>query len=80
MYDPERYAGLGAGASEQYVSALLVHLPARLARAAKARGGRDDHCGPARFPVELTSGNSAAAEAGLAALARALEREEAASE
>ena len=81
MYDPERYAGLGMSASEQYVSALLAICPPDWSEQRKREVAEMVIAVLRGFTVEfLTSGNSAAVEAGFAALARALEREEAASE
>lgn len=81
MYDPERYAGLGISASEQYMSALLAICPPDWSEQRKREVAEMVMAVLRGFTVEfLTSGNSAAVEAGFAALARALEREEAASE
>ncbi len=81
MYDPERYAGLGMSASEQYMSALLAICPPDWSEQRKLEVAEMVIAVLRGFTVEfLTSGNSAAVEAGFAALARALEREEAASE
>jgi DNA-binding transcriptional regulator YbjK len=81
MYDPERYAGLGTSASEQYMSALLAICPPDWSEQRKREVAEMVIAVLRGFTVEfLTSGNSAAVEAGFAALARALEREEAASE
>ena len=81
MYDPERYAGLGVSASEQYMSALLDICPPQWSEQRKREVAEMVMAVLRGFTVEfLTSGNSAAIEAGFAALARALEREEAASE
>ena len=81
MYDPERYAGLGISASEQYMSALLAICPPDWSEQRKREVAEMVMAVLRGFTVEfLTSGNSAAVEAGFAALARALEREEAASD
>jgi DNA-binding transcriptional regulator YbjK len=81
MYDPERYAGLGVSASEQYMSALLAICPPQWSEQRKREVAEMVMAVLRGFTVEfLTSGNSAAIEAGFAALTRALEREEAASE
>src|ERR1700735_5453924 len=81
MYDPERYAGLGVSASEQYMSALLDICPPQWSEQRKREVAEMVMAVLRGFTVEfLTSGNSAAIEAGFAALTRALEREEAASE
>jgi AcrR family transcriptional regulator len=81
MYDPVRYAGLGRGASQQYLPSLLSICPQdwpeqRMLEVcemilATLRG----------FLIDwLVSGNMTGVEAGFEALARALEREEAAPE
>ena len=78
MYDPARYAALGHGASQQYLPALLSLLPdtwperRRLEVAELILGALRG------FLIDrLTSGNTDGVEAGLDALARALDREEA---
>jgi AcrR family transcriptional regulator len=78
MYDPTRYAALGHGASQQYLPALLSLLPdtwperRRLEVAELILGALRG------FLIDrLTSGTTAGVEAGLDALARALDREEA---
>jgi AcrR family transcriptional regulator len=81
MYDPERYAELGRGASQQYLPGLLSILPPHWSDRRKLevaemilavlRGFLIDH---------LTSGNATGVGAGFEALTRALEREEAAPE
>ena len=81
MYDPERYAGLGISASEQYMSALLAICPPDWSEQRKREVAEMVMAVLRGFTVEfLTSGNSAAVRPGFAALARALEREEAASD
>ena len=68
-------------ASEQYMSALLAICPPQWSEQRKREVAEMVMAVLRGFTVEfLTSGNSAAIEAGFAALARALEREEAASE
>jgi AcrR family transcriptional regulator len=81
MYDPDRYAELGRGASEQYLPTLLgicpPHWPDRRKREvaemilATLRGFLVDH---------RTSGDAAGIATGFEALVRALDREEAATE
>ena len=78
MYDPARYAALGHGASQQYLPALLSLLPdtwperRRLEVAELILGALRG------FLIDrLSSGNTDGVEAGLDALARALDREEA---
>ena len=81
MYDPERYAGLGVRASEQYMSALLTICPAGWTAQRKREVSEMIMAVLRGYTVEyLTSGDAAAVEAGFAALDRALEREEAAAE
>jgi AcrR family transcriptional regulator len=77
MYDPARYAALGHGASQHYLPALLSLLPdtwperRRLEVAELILGALRG------FLIDrLTSGNTDGVEAGLDALARALDREE----
>jgi AcrR family transcriptional regulator len=81
MYDTDRYAELGRGASQQYLPTLLALCP-------------EDWSGPRKLEVaelilaalrgflidRLSSGNITGVEAGFEALARALDREEAAPE
>jgi pimeloyl-ACP methyl ester carboxylesterase/AcrR family transcriptional regulator len=78
MYDPARYAALGHGASQQYLPALLSLLPEtwperrRLEIAELILGALRG------FLIDrLTSGTTDGVDAGLDALARALDREEA---
>ncbi len=81
MYDPERYAGLGLSASEQYMSALLSICPPEWSEQRRQEVAEMIMAVMRGCTVEyLTSGNSAAVDAALAALGRALDREEAASE
>jgi AcrR family transcriptional regulator len=79
MYDPDRYAELSRGASRQYLPALSAICPdgwsdqRRLEVAEMILGALRG------FLVDLrTSGDEAGVRAGLAALGRALDREEAA--
>jgi AcrR family transcriptional regulator len=81
MYDPERYAGLGISASEQYMSALLSICPPQWSEQRRSEVAEMIMAVMRGCTVEfLTSGNSAAVEAALGALGRALEREEASPE
>jgi DNA-binding transcriptional regulator YbjK len=81
LYDSERYAGLGSTASQQYMPTLLSMCPPEWAERRKLEVAEMIMATLRGFVVGmLTSGDSAGAEAGLAALARALEREESASE
>jgi AcrR family transcriptional regulator len=78
MYDPERYAGLGQGASQLYVPALLSLCPPDWAEPRKLEVSEMIMAALRGFLIDwLTSGNVEGATAGLEALARALDREEA---
>ena len=79
MYDPVRYAGLGRGASEQYMPALLSLCPPGWPEQRKLEVAELILAALRGFLIDqLTSGNTAGTEAGFEALARALDREEAA--
>jgi hypothetical protein len=79
MYDPARYARLGATASERYVPGLMSICPPAWPEQRKLEVAEMIMAAMRGFIVEwLTSGSSAGIEAGFAALARALEREESA--
>lgn len=79
MYDPGRYAQLGREASQQYLPALLALCPENWSGQRKLEVSEMVMAALRGFLVEwLTSGDTAGAAAGLEALARALEREEAA--
>jgi len=81
MYDPDRYAELGRGASQQYMPALLSVCPPDWPEQRKIEVAEMILAALRGFLIDLlTSGNTAGAEAGFAALARALDREEAVSE
>jgi AcrR family transcriptional regulator len=81
MYDPVRYAELGREASQQYLPSLLSICPRDWSEQRKLEVSEMIMAALRGFIVDwLTSGNMAGAEAGLEALARALEREEAARE
>ena len=81
MYDSERYAGLGRGASQQYLPALLSLCPPDWPEQRKVEVAELVLAALRGFLIDqLTSGNTAGTEAGFEALARALDREEAASE
>ena len=80
MYDPDRYAGLGRGASQQYMPGLLSLCPPDWSEQRKIEVAEMILAALRGFLIDLlTSGNTAGAEAGLVALTRALDREEAAS-
>jgi hypothetical protein len=79
MYDPARYAGLGREASRQYLPALLALCPAPWSDQRKLEVSELIMAALRGFLVDwLTTADSSGAAAGLEALARALEREEAA--
>jgi len=79
MYDPDRYAELGREASRQYLPALLALCPGQWTDQRKLEASELIMAAMRGFLVEwLTTGDSSGAAAGLEALARALEREEAA--
>ena len=79
MYDSVRYADLGRGASEQYLPHLLAICPPQWPEPRKLEVSEMIMAVLRGFIVDwLTSGDMTGAEAGLEALARALEREEAA--
>jgi len=79
MYDSERYAGLGQGASQQYMPALLSVCPPDWPEQRKLEVAELILAALRGFIIDrLTSGDTAGVEAGFEALARALDREEAA--
>ena len=81
MYDSARYAELGRGASQQYLPALLSICPQGWSYQRKFEVSEMILAILRGFIIDwLTSGNTTGVEAGFEALARALEREEAASE
>jgi AcrR family transcriptional regulator len=79
MYDPERYAELGRDASRQYLPPLLSICPERWSDQRKLEVAEMILATSRGLLVDLrTSGDTARVGAGFEALARALEREEAA--
>ena len=79
MYDSDRYAGLGRGASQQYMPALLSVCPPDWPEQRKIEVSELILAALRGFLIDqLTSGNTSGAEAGFEALGRALDREEAA--
>jgi AcrR family transcriptional regulator len=79
MYDPARYAGLGETASRQYLPGLQALCPADWPDRRKLEVAEMILAVLRGLLIEsYTSGDAAGARAGLEALARALEREEAA--
>jgi len=81
MYDPVRYAGLGRGASQQYLPPLLSICPQDWPEQRKLEVCEMILASLRGFLIDwLVSGDMTGVEAGFEALARALEREEAAPE
>jgi AcrR family transcriptional regulator len=81
MYDPARYGELGRGSSQQYLPALLSLCPEHWSEKRKREVAEMILAALRGFLIDrLASGDSTGVEAGFAALARALEREEAAGE
>ena len=81
MYDSTRYAELGRGASQHYLPSLLSICPPDWSDQRKLEVSEMIMAVLRGFLIDqLTSGNNAGVEAGFEALARALEREEAAGE
>ncbi|WP_369374385.1 TetR/AcrR family transcriptional regulator [Streptomyces sp. cg36] len=79
MYDPERYAELGRGASSQYLPVLLSVCPERWSEQRKLEVAEMVLAALRGFLVDArTSADTGGIAAGFEALARALEREEAA--
>ena len=81
MYDPDRYAGLGRGASHQYLPPLISICPPRWSDRRKLEVSEMILATLRGFVVDTrTSGDTAGIAAGFDALSRALDREEAATE
>jgi AcrR family transcriptional regulator len=81
MYDPKRYAELGRGASREYLPGLLSILPQDWSDRRKQEVAELILAVLRGFLIDrLTSGDTAGVEAGFEALARVLDREEAASD
>jgi AcrR family transcriptional regulator len=81
MYDTERYAELGRGASQQYLPSLLSLCPADWTDQRKLEVAQMILAALRGFLIgRLTSDDTSGVDAGFEALARALDREEAASE
>jgi AcrR family transcriptional regulator len=79
MYDPVRYAGLGRGASQQYLPPLLSICPQDWPEQRKLEVCEMILASLRGFLIDwLVSGDMTGVEAGFEALARAREREEAA--
>jgi AcrR family transcriptional regulator len=78
LYDPSRYAELGRGSSQQYLPTLLSICPPDWPERRKLEVSEMIMAVLRGFIIDwLTSGDITGAEAGLEALARALDREEA---
>jgi AcrR family transcriptional regulator len=81
QYDPVRYAGLGHGASQQYLPTLLSLCPPDWSDQRKTEVAEMILAALRGLLIDrLTSGNIEGVEAGFEALTRALDREEAAPE
>jgi AcrR family transcriptional regulator len=79
MYDQDRYAGLGEGATQQYMPTLLSICPPDWSERRKLEVSEMILAALRGFLIDrLTSGNTLGVEAGFEALGRALDREEAA--
>jgi AcrR family transcriptional regulator len=79
MYDPVRYAGLGHGASQQYLPTLLSICPPHWSERRKVEVAEMIMAALRGLLIDwMTSGNIEGVEAGFEALSRALDREEAA--
>jgi AcrR family transcriptional regulator len=77
MYDPQRYAELGRGASEQYLPALQSLCPEDWPEQRKLEVALMVLAALRGFLIDrLTSSDTAGVQAGFEALARALDREE----
>ena len=81
MYDPERFAELGRGASQQYLPSLLSLCPPGWSDRRKLEVAEMILAAFRGFLIDrLASGNTSGVDAGLDALTRALDREEAEAE
>jgi AcrR family transcriptional regulator len=81
MYDPARYGELGRGASSQYLPFLVSICPTGWSDQRRLEVAEMILAALRGFLIDrLSSGNTDGVEAGLNALARALDREEAAGE
>ncbi len=78
MYDPDRYAELGRGAADQYLPSLLSLCPPHWDEARKREVAELVMAALRGFVVDARTNDSDRVTAGLAALRRALDREEAA--
>ena len=81
MYDPVRYAELGRGASQQYLPTVLSICPPEWTDQRKLEVAEMILASLRGFLIDwLTSGSTTGVESGFEALARALDREEAAAD
>ena len=79
IYDSDRYGELGRTASEQYMTALVGICPPHWPERRKTEVSQMILAAMQGFVIDsIITGTNAGAEAGLEALARALDREEAA--
>lgn len=77
LYDPERYAGLGRGASQQYLPTLLEACPPDWADQRRLEVAELMMAALRGFLIDrVASGDDSGVVAGLEALTRALDREE----
>lgn len=77
LYDPERYAGLGRGASQQYLPTLLEACPPDWTDQRRLEVAELMMAALRGFLIDrVASGDDSGVVAGLEALARALDREE----
>lgn len=78
MYDPDRYATLGRGASQQYMPSLLAMCPPDWPEQRKVEVSEMILAALRGFLIDrLTSADTTGVDAGFEALVRALDREEA---
>jgi AcrR family transcriptional regulator len=81
MYDPDRYAELGRGASQQYLPSLLSMCPPDWSDQRKLEVAEMILAALRGFLIDrLASADTSGVEAGFEALVRALDREERAAE
>lgn len=79
MYDPDRYANLGRGASQQYLPSVLSLCPKHWSDQRKLEVAEMILAVLRGFLIDrVTSGDDTGVHAGFEALCRALDREEAA--
>jgi AcrR family transcriptional regulator len=77
LYDPDRYSALGRGASQQYLPTILAACPDRWSDRRRLEVAEMVLAALRGFLIDrLSSGDDSGVRAGLAALARAISREE----